>query len=538
MTHTFFSSITNFDVLALMVQIMNGGNRPMTIPSYARLGAPALLAFGVTLLMAGCGTGPQAEFKFRKSTGELIPEVNKAFKKTLKDSFGTPQELVAWETFPIEYGGVQGTVESTGTTDSSFTVALLGNTKLAAKGKPVLWLTGANAGTKTAETIVNGFNAEKNELTIARGSAKPDVGDRFIIAHGTDLQFGRIVYMKNCMHCHGVTGDGAGPTGEFLNPRPRDYRHGQFKFTSTKSGEKATRDDLHRILQNGIPGTYMPSFLLLGERETTSVVEYVRWLAMRGEFEKRMVEELTSDYSTPAIADAASKAEAAYKEKRKQQEELKKSQGKNNKEKLPDIEKPLSLSKSLKEAVNTFKTFVESHDYDAAVTETAGLVSSAWVRAEDASSVIHPSIHRVEDTTESRERGRLLYMGDKTKCYTCHGPTGRGDGVANEDFWAMPGSSQKYERRGLHDEWGNPLKPRNLTLGQYRGGRRPVDLFRRMYAGIKGTPMPAFGGTALTDEQLWDLVNYVMSLPYESKGSPAQKHEMDGVASTVEKSSH
>ena len=251
-----------------------------------------------------------------------------------------------------------------------------------------------------------------------------------------------------------------------------------------------------------------------------------------------MAEELTSDYSTPAIADAASKAEAAYKEKRKQQEELKKSQGKNNKEKLPDIEKPLSLSKSLKEAVNTFKTFVESHDYDAAVTETAGLVSSAWVRAEDASSVIHPSIHRVEDTTESRERGRLLYMGDKTKCYTCHGPTGRGDGVANEDFWAMPGSSQKYERRGLHDEWGNPLKPRNLTLGQYRGGRRPVDLFRRMYAGIKGTPMPAFGGTALTDEQLWDLVNYVMSLPYESKGSPAQKHEMDGVASTVEKSSH
>jgi len=26
--------------------------------------------------------------------------------------------------------------------------------------------------------------------------------------------------------------------------------------------------------------------------------------------------------------------------------------------------------------------------------------------------------------------------------------------------------------------------------------------------------MPAFGSSALTDEERWDLVNYVMSLPY------------------------
>ena len=41
----------------------------------------------------------------------------------------------------------------------------------------------------------------------------------------------------------------------------------------------------------------MPSFLLLGEHETKVVIEYVRWLAIRGEFEKRLVADLASDYS-------------------------------------------------------------------------------------------------------------------------------------------------------------------------------------------------------------------------------------------------
>ncbi len=74
-----------------------------------------------------------------------------------------------------------------------------------------------------------------------------------------------------------------------------------------------------------------------------------------------------------------------------------------------------------------------------------------------------------------------------------------------------------YDTVGLHDHWGNPLPARDLTTGIYRGGRRPVDLFRRIYAGIKGTPMPVFGGKGLTDEQIWDIVNYVLTMPQEEK---------------------
>ena len=77
-------------------------------------------------------------------------------------------------------------------------------------------------------------------------------------------------------------------------------------------------------------------------------------------------------------------------------------------------------------------------------------------------------------------------------------------------------SNEKYSNRGLHDIWGNQLPPRDLHRGIYRGGRRPIDIYRRIVVGIKGTPMP---GTAnkLQPEQVWDLVNYVLSIPTENQ---------------------
>jgi mono/diheme cytochrome c family protein len=72
---------------------------------------------------------------------------------------------------------------------------------------------------------------------------------------------------------------------------------------------------------------------------------------------------------------------------------------------------------------------------------------------------------------------------------------------------------QGFDVPGLFDDWKHKIKPRDLTKGLYRGGRRPVDLYRRISAGIKGTPMPAFG-TVLKDEEIWDLVNYIMHVPH------------------------
>ena len=64
-----------------------------------------------------------------------------------------------------------------------------------------------------------------------------------------------------------MSSHGRGPTAAFLNPYPRDFRMGTFKFKSTPIGMKPTDDDLRRILLNGVAGTAMPSFKLLNEGE-------------------------------------------------------------------------------------------------------------------------------------------------------------------------------------------------------------------------------------------------------------------------------
>ena len=45
------------------------------------------------------------------------------------------------------------------------------------------------------------------------------------------------------------------------------------------------------------------------------------------------------------------------------------------------------------------------------------------------------------------------------------------------------------------------LQPRNLRLGIYRFGRRPVDMYRRIFAGINGTPMGTMGADARQPER-------------------------------------
>jgi hypothetical protein len=70
--------------------------------------------------------------------------------------------------------------------------------------------------------------------------------------------------------------------------------------------------------------------------------------------------------------------------------------------------------------------------------------------------------------------------------------------------------------------------PRNLRQGIYRGGRRRVDVFHRIYTGIAGTPMPASGPATLdpeakgtlTETEMWQIVDYVLSLPYEAPSRP------------------
>jgi len=241
----------------------------------------ALLVFAV----AGCGANPQAQFAWRDATIELIPDAEKAVKNTITDHFGTPHDIVAWDRLPVDYGGVRGTVaapaEGVTLQPEQLFLEWSGPTDKVKPDDPVLWVSGPKAADKDPTDTVKSFDSATGVLQLASSGEVP-AGSQLAIGFGKQMQLGRVAYMRNCMHCHGVAGDGNGPTAKYLNPLPRDYRLGIFKFTSTNSMSRVSRDDLRRVIRNGIPGTYMPSFLLMKDDEAEAILEYVLQLREGG----------------------------------------------------------------------------------------------------------------------------------------------------------------------------------------------------------------------------------------------------------------
>jgi mono/diheme cytochrome c family protein len=92
---------------------------------------------------------------------------------------------------------------------------------------------------------------------------------------------GHFVYMKNCVFCHGKRGDGKGEMGLTVQPPPRDFGAGVFKYRSTPTGSLPTNEDLARTVRNGVPDTAMPAFNALPARDVQAVIEYVKTFSPR-----------------------------------------------------------------------------------------------------------------------------------------------------------------------------------------------------------------------------------------------------------------
>lgn len=349
-----------------------------------------------------------------------------------------------------------------------------------------------------------GFDVEK--LKIAAGPAYKDAEGN---QHG--------LYRLHCAHCHGVTGGGDGPTAPFLNPYPRDYRPGVFKYKSTFGAAKPSHDDLKRVLVHGVAGTSMPSFRTLPDNEIEALVEYVRYLSVRGETEIRLIEYLASEGEMPG---------------------------------------------SITEIAGGFPLAVDDDGIPEEEPEEENVVASVMYQWDSApayiiqpvSSPIDYSEPNSEAMKESIARGEKLFYSKNLQCNSCHGDSAQGDGQRDkytvwfkwrEDLGTNNDDPAEINRV-VHQfmEVGalqpRTIHPRNLRLGVYRGGRRPIDIYRRIYSGINGGPMPAQGtaagiagndvaddeaGGSIRREQIWDVVSYVMSLPYEplSQGTPLQQ---------------
>jgi len=374
------------------------------------------------------------------------------------------------------------------------------------------------------------------------------------------IEGGYALYRKHCLHCHGVAGAGDGPTAAFLFPRPRDYRPGIYKFTSTNPvNAKPSRDDLRKTLLYGLHGTSMPGFeAIMTPSQIEQVIDYMTFLSIRGETERYLIDEAM-----------------------------------NADDKDAETALPADL-----------------------VAEITQKVTSSWKEAE--TQVINPTVKRVEPTRESILRGRDYFLaanttGPKLECVSCHGAGGLGNGPAfidqkifgdvvfrekpldeaisraykaareqagepkkqsatadpagvarflaenpaivgvlrkshalmadvpdaefaekskgdspevaeaarkllpelvEPDFRAFLVAKYDLWTRGSLDVWENPLRPASLIDGVYKGGRRPLDLYWRIAKGINGAKMPAHSNT-LTEDQIWDVVNFVLALPDE-----------------------
>lgn len=414
---------------------------------------PIRLSLSVLALLAtpGCGdlftAGPMSYVESEKMTSGLDkPELRKAVREAMSDLFGPdPQHIKVPE-------------------GSGF------------------W----NAGIRLSSLHDKGDGKIERVMTSKSGAlqdAQPQTG-------------GYSVYRRHCLHCHGVSGAGDGPTAAFLYPRPRDYRKGLFKFTSTPTGAKPTRDDLRKTILHGLHGTSMPSFeSLMNASEIEQVLDYMIFLSMRGETELALIDEAATSGELPK-----------------------------------DV-----------------------------IADVAKSVFNKWKSAE--SLAVNPPIPKPPSTRESVLRGRELFLGrnttgNKVDCTSCHGAQAVGNGpsfVAEDVFFQVvfggdpseqgkrleklaedakqkaiaqtndPKAGEEAHKKLLDawknslDDWGNPLRPGNLNRGErtvYKGGRRPIDIYWRISKGINGAKMPAHFPT-LEPEKIWDLVNFVLALPYE-----------------------
>lgn len=341
-------------------------------------------------------------------------------------------------------------------------------------------------GTPDEPFFAKGVEGGSDVISLDRiqAAAGPVQSDRYGEGEG--------LYRQHCVHCHGITGNGRGPTAAFLNPYPRDFTKGTFKFKSTPIGYKPTDDDLRTIMLNGVAGTAMPSFALLSSSEIDALIDYVKYLAIRGETERQLIQQ-NQDFF--------------------------------------DVEDPAATETSRQ----------EFYSREFLIDEVLADVVGAWVSAAEMATEVperpgeYDPLSEDYDVSALREsvaRGRKLYYTSVANCYSCHGPSQLGDGqVTDYDQWTKEyfdwtnKNAENYaEELARYQELGGlpprNIIPRNLRTGIYRGGRRPIDIFWRVHNGIDGTPMPAANKAALSNDDIWDIVNYVLALPYEPASRP------------------
>ena len=357
------------------------------------------------------------------------------------------------------------------------------------------------------------------------------------IAEGAGL------YRKHCVSCHGINGNGRGENSAILDPYPRDYRLGIFKFKSTERGSKPLREDLARSIGKGIEGTAMKKIPELSDEDVQALVDYVIYLSIRGELERALIDDAMFNLDLESgdrivnrqLGDriTAGERESIETEINAWEKENEAAQGDEAKQKALEEDPRATLAEDL-----------EMYDESMEISEDLlADIADSWLDAEDEvvevpqppsdipvansyEEFVQLSKGEMADAlTASIEQGRKIFTGKVASCSKCHGEKGHGDGQ-NKDYddWTKDWTT----RAGLKPEDTESLiplmargamppknaRPRNFSEGVFRGGQRSEDLYRRIHQGIDGSPMPAstFVPEQYTEEDIWHLINFVRSI--------------------------
>jgi mono/diheme cytochrome c family protein len=276
---------------------------------------------------------------------------------------------------------------------------------------------------------------------------------------------------------------------------------GKFKYKSTPLRSVPTDANLTETLINGVPGTPMPSFATLPEQEIAALVDYVKFLAMRGQYERYLMEELSNlDSGEPLV-----RIELADRYRQLAAIEVRDS---DQSREFDDIQERYldSMFSRVGELLDdSVSRWVDAEDDVAEIPDAPAAFSSG-----------HP------EHASFLKRGRELFH-KKGNCAQCHGETGVGNGqIDSFDDWSNdwiktpgvnpfnPQTFQEFTQAGALSP--RPARPRNLTEAIYRGGGQPEKIYLRIANGIEGTPMPA--APALKPQEIWALVAFVKYLPY------------------------
>jgi mono/diheme cytochrome c family protein len=137
-----------------------------------------------------------------------------------------------------------------------------------------------------------------------------------------------------------------------------------------------------------------------------------------------------------------------------------------------------------------------------AVPEYVQNIVERWQEAER--QQVMPLSAMPPFTPESIAAGKQAFLS--MDCTKCHGKDGRGGTLGNVEVGT--------------DVWGHKTAAADLTSGMFRGGGRPIDIYRRIYSGINGTPMPSFSNVLENEpEKLWQLVHFIKSVGNERRSS-------------------